>query len=256
MSLTPAELAVKMADRAREVIGPYFRAHLSIDDKSDASPVTIADKNTEAELRAMLAEHFPDHNIIGEEHGRTEQDSEYTWIIDPIDGTRAFITGMPTFGTLICQARNNRPELGVIDIPMVGDRWLAQVGQGATLNGEPCKVSATQEIKDALLFCTDPDMFVGEQIDQFKRVEQACRMRRFGGDCYSYGLLAAGHVDLIVEADLKIYDVMALIPVIEEAGGIITDWQGKPLYEADWDGTAVAAATPELHRQALALLNG
>jgi len=255
MNLTALQLAETMADHAREVIAPYFRSGLNIADKADDSPVTIADQNTEAALRQMLADHFPDHNIIGEEHANVDQGSEYTWVIDPIDGTRAFVSGMPTFGTLICQLKYNRPQLGIIDIPMIGDRWVAEAGNGVTFNGQPCAVSTQKSIDQATLYCTDPDMFVGEQPAQFARVEKAVKLRRFGGDCYSYGLLAAGHVDLIVEADLKVYDVMALIPVIEEAGGIITDWQGNPLTSEDWDGCALAAATPELHQQAMALLN-
>jgi histidinol phosphatase-like enzyme (inositol monophosphatase family) len=203
----------------------------------------------------MLENHFPSHNIIGEEHEQLVQDSEYTWVIDPIDGTKSFISGMTTFGTLIGLQQGERPILGVIDIPFSCERWIGQLGQGVTYNGEPCQASSVSDLADAILYCTEPDPFSESQLTYFNQLAKQVKLRRFGGDCYLAGLLASGHIDLIVEADLKIYDVIAMVNVIEEAGGLITDWDGQAVSAPNWDGTLLASATAALHQQALAVLN-
>lgn len=252
--LLPLELAHQMADRARSILQPYFRTRIQVQDKADTSPVTIADKETESALREMLQQHFPSHNIIGEEHEQLQQGGNFTWVIDPIDGTKSFISGMPTFGTLISLQEADQPILGLIDIPLSNERWEAQKGQGTRYNGQPCHTSSVTELKDAILYATEPDPFSQTQLQSFNRLARQVKLRRFGGDCYLAGLLACGHIDLLVEAGLKIYDVMAMVSVIEEAGGCISDWQGCPVGGLDWDGSLLASATAELHHQALAVL--
>ncbi|NVK41047.1 MAG: histidinol-phosphatase [Oceanospirillaceae bacterium] len=254
--MLPHELAHKMADRARSILQPYFRTRIQIQDKADTSPVTVADRETETALREMLQHHFPGHNIIGEEHEQIQQGGSFTWVIDPIDGTKSFISGMPTFGTLISLQEADQPILGLIDIPISDERWEAQRGCGALYNGRSCHTSGVTELRDAILYCTEPDPFSPGQLERFNQLARRVKLRRFGGDCYLAGLLASGHIDLLVEANLKIYDVMAMVTVIEEAGGRISDWQGQPVAGPDWDGSLLASATPQLHRQALAVLQG
>lgn len=249
--ITTAEAALSAS---RSNIAGYFRQRVSVDSKADESPVTIADRTTEALMRDIIASAHPEHSILGEEHGIDAEGADYQWVIDPIDGTKSFISGMPTFGTLLGLTHKGEATLGIIDMPMLDERWVGQKGQPSTFNGSPCKVSAVTELADAMLYCTEPTMFNPEQYQRFEALTKQVAMRRFGGDCYSYGLLASGQIDLVVEGDLKYYDVMALIPVIEGAGGVITDWQGQPLTR-DWDGLVVAAATPELHQKALAVIN-
>lgn len=254
--LQPHELANQMADRARSILQPYFRTRLPIQDKADTSPVTVADRETETALRTMVESHFPEHNIIGEEHGQRQQGGRFTWVIDPIDGTKSFVSGMPTFGTLISLQDTGQPILGVIDIPISDERWTARRGSGAHYNGAPCHTSAVTELSDSILYSTEPDPFSPAQLARFDALARQVKLRRFGGDCYLAGLLASGHIDLLVEANLKIYDVMAMVTVIEEAGGCISDWRGEPVGGPDWDGGLLASATEELHRQALAVLQG
>lgn len=246
--------AHQLADVARPITLSYFRRPLAVQLKCDDSPVTIADRETEAALRAMITQQFPHHGIYGEEHGSEGADRLHTWVIDPIDGTRAFITGMPLFGTLIALLEAGKPQLGILEIPALAERWAGIRGQPSSHNGQPCQVSGCQELSRATLYSTSPDMFQGDELNRYQALARAVGLRRFGGDCYSYGLLASGHVDLVVEADLAPYDYLALVPVVEGAGGIISDWQGNPLSLAS-DGRVVAAASPILHRQALDILS-
>lgn len=248
--------AAELADMARATTLRYFRQPLSVEHKTDASPVTIADRTTEQRLRALIRDRFPEHGLYGEEYGQDQDNSSrYRWIIDPIDGTKSFISGMPTFGTLLALLDGNRPLIGVIDMPALGERWCGASDQPSTFNERPCHCRDCPELAAATLFATSPDMFMATDSERFTRLSQRVRLRRFGGDCYAYGLLAAGFIDLVVEADLKPYDYMALVPVIEGAGGVITDWQGKSL-GLDSDGRVLAAATQALHEQARALLAG
>jgi len=243
--------AESLADAARPVSLSYFRRPLTVDMKADDSPVTVADRTVEATLRRMIAERYPDHAVYGEEMGHTVGDV-FTWVVDPIDGTKSFITGSPLWGTLIALAVRGRPTLGVVDCPVPGDRWTA--ANGRTLhNGAPARTSDRRVLSEAFFYTTSPDAFAEEDLGRLERVSRAARLRRFGGDCHSYGLLASGHVDVIVEAGLQPYDYMSLVPVIEGAGGVITDWRGGAL-GFDSDGRVVAAATPELHRACLDLL--
>jgi inositol-phosphate phosphatase/L-galactose 1-phosphate phosphatase/histidinol-phosphatase len=254
----PAELvalAQRLADAARPIAARYFRTGLIVDDKSDSSPVTIADREAETAMRALLGEHVPDHGVFGEEHGAVRTDAEYVWVLDPIDGTKAYITGLPIFGTLIALLHRGQPVLGVIDQPILGERWLGVDGERSTLNGKPIQVRACASLDRAYMYSTAPIMFPGAFEKRHQALTQRVKLFRWGGDCYAYGLLAAGHVDLVVENSLKLYDFAALVPVIKGAGGLITDWRGKPL-DVHSDGSVLAAGDAAVHRAAIDVLNG
>ncbi|MDW3204940.1 MAG: histidinol-phosphatase [Alphaproteobacteria bacterium] len=249
------DLAHRLADIARPIARQYFRTSLSVVSKQDDSPVTIADRSIEAAMREEIERTFPDHGILGEEHGTVRLDAEAVWVLDPIDGTKAFITGMPSFGTLIACCVGGRPILGVIDQPIQEERWLGAAGRVSTCNGTEITVSGRETLADSVLYATGPEMFVGTPEEaRFARLRDAMRFTRYSGDCYAYGLLASGYVDLVVEAQLQPYDYCALAPVVEGAGGVIADWNGAPL-TLNSDGRVVAAASPALHRAALQRLN-
>jgi inositol-phosphate phosphatase/L-galactose 1-phosphate phosphatase/histidinol-phosphatase len=246
-------LANQMADRAAAIILSYFRQKLTVEDKQDASPVTIADRESEEAMRRLIAQHAPDHGILGEEFGPERTDAEWVWVLDPIDGTKAFITGKPSFGTLIALLHEGVPVLGIIDQPVLRERWLGLSGRPSQLNGTAIACRPCPDIAQAALYATTPDMFRGADAARFERVRSAVKLVRFGADCYAAGLLALGFVDLMVEASLKPYDYMALVPVIEGAGGVVTDWQGGQLGLGS-DGRIVAAGDRRAQRAALALL--
>jgi len=245
--------AETLADAAGAVIRRYFRKPFAVEAKSDASPVTIADREAEQAMRALILEAYPDHGVIGEEFGVTHPDAALTWILDPIDGTGSFVTGKPIFGTLIALWRNGAPLLGIIDQPISGERWVGAIGHGTTLNGAPVRVRACAALDEAALDATDPSMFTDEPT--FDTLLGQVASNRWGSDCYAYALLASGHVDLVVERGLKLWDYATLVPVIEEAGGLITDWQGKPLRPGA-SGHVLAAGDARVHKQAKAVLAG
>ncbi|MGE5547743.1 MAG: histidinol-phosphatase [Solirubrobacterales bacterium] len=254
----PAEfiaLADRLAEAARPVIRKYFRTPVAVDDKDDASPVTIADREVEAAMRAIIRDSFPDHGILGEEHGRENTEAEYVWVLDPIDGTKAFITGKPSFGTLIALAHRGRPILGVIDQAILGERWMGGDGHATTLNGRPARVRACDSLSKAYAYTTGPEHFDADTLPAWERVRARVKQPRYGCDCYAYALLASGFVDLVVEAGLKPYDFAALVPVIANAGGTVTDWQGRAL-TIHSDGRVCAAGDSRLHAQALEVLAG
>jgi inositol-phosphate phosphatase/L-galactose 1-phosphate phosphatase/histidinol-phosphatase len=258
MTACPSEfvaLAEELAEIARPVIRKYFRTPVAVDDKADASPVTIADREVEAAMRAAIAEAFPSHGILGEEHGQTNIDAEYVWILDPIDGTKAFITGKPSFGTLIALTRHGRPILGVIDQAILDERWLGADGRPTTLNGQPARVRACDQLAKAYAYTTGPEHFDAATLPAWNRIAARVKQPRYGCDCYAYALLSSGFVDLVVEAGLKPYDFAALVPVIENAGGTVTDWQGGKL-TIHSDGRVCAAGDARLHAQALEVLAG
>ncbi|HYH20230.1 MAG TPA: histidinol-phosphatase [Azospirillum sp.] len=249
-------LAERLADSGGAVVRRYFRTPVAVDDKADASPVTIADREAERAIRAIIEAERPDDGIVGEEHGNKNTDAEYVWVIDPIDGTKSFITGRPIFGTLIALLHRGRPILGVIDQPVIGDRWIGAAGRPTTHNGQPATVRAcVGGLGAAMLGTTSPDLFPGGDVHAFRRVAAAAKVTVYGGDCYTYGLLASGYYDLVVEAGLKLYDFAALVPVITGAGGIMTDWRGRPL-DATSDGHVIAAGDARTHAEALAALAG
>lgn len=248
-------LAEALADAAGGVVRRYFRQKIAIDQKGDLTPVTIADREAEVAMRRLIAERFPDHGIIGEEHGPTRPEAPYVWVLDPIDGTKSFISGIPLFGTLIALAFEGRPVLGVIDQPILGERWVGAAGRPSTLNGTPIRTRACADLAAATLYTTQPEMFAGGDAAAFARLRTAVRLARYGADCYAYAVLASGFVDLVVESGLKPYDYSALVPVIEGAGGTMTDWQGRPLTLAS-AGHVVAAGDAALGVSARRLLAG
>ncbi|MFZ5778852.1 MAG: histidinol-phosphatase [Pseudomonadota bacterium] len=252
----PAELvalAQQLADAARPIVVRHFRTGLTVDDKTDASPVTIADREAETAMRAILDRHVPQHGVFGEEHGAVRTDADYVWVLDPIDGTKAFITGLPIFGTLIALLHHGKPVLGVIDQPILQERWLGVAKEASTFNGRPIRVRACAALAEAYMYSTAPIMFPGALAQRHEALAQRVKLFRWGGDCYAYGLLAAGHVDLVVENALKLYDFAALVPVITGAGGLITDWRGQPL-DMHSDGSVLAAGDAAVHRAAMEVL--
>ena len=253
------DAAAAMADAAAEVVRQHFRQGVAIDDKHDESPVTVADRDAEAAMRAFITERFPDHGIIGEEHGIEREDAEFVWVLDPIDGTKSFVTGSPLFGTLIALMQGSQPLLGVIDMAVLGERWSGVIGEGAIFHArreaQPALCRECPSLDQAYLRTTSPEMFEKHGLtEQWDRLRKAVKQPVYGGDCYNYGLLASGHVDLVVEADLKTYDYMALVPIVEAAGGLASDWQGQPLGPAS-DGSVVMAGDARVHEAALQILS-
>jgi len=250
-------IAGELADAAGAAILPYFRANPAVASKAHAGgfdPVTEADRAAEAAMRAVLGTRCPEHGILGEEFGEIER-GPLRWVLDPIDGTRAFIGGLPLWGTLIALCDGDEPLLGCIDQPFLGERYTGRPGIASARDRNGTRALATRacaRLAEAFLMATDPAMFrTAEERAGFARVAAEVRQTRYGGDCYAYCMLAAGHIDLVVEADLKLYDVAALVPVIEAAGGVVTDWQGRRRFDS---GRIVAAGDARVHRAALALL--
>ena len=255
-SLSDNELAGffdHLADAARSIALMYFRSNLDFERKQDLSPVTIADQAIEHELTRLIAARFPGHGILGEETGSTPGE-RYTWYLDPIDGTKSFISGMPLFGTLVALAdeENGSVVAGMIDMPALAERWYG-TPDGTMFNNVPAKVSRAKKLENAQIYTSSPDFFSQQDWARYDALSRKAMFRRFGGDCYQYGLLASGYCDLVVETSLKSFDFMALVPVVEGAGGVIRDWDGSPLTR-DSDGRVVAAANEALLDQALAIL--
>lgn len=241
------------ADEAGKLALRHFRNGLSVEHKADDSPVTIADRMIETYLRERIAEHFPDHGIYGEEHGVEGLDRRFVWVVDPIDGTKSFVTGHPLFGGLMALLEEGRPRLGQIDMPATGERWCGVAGKDSTLNGVAIRTSGCTDLDSAYAYTTDPMLFSGPRQDIFAMLRDRVRLLRFGGDCYNYALLASGHCDLVVECGLEPYDYLPVVQVVQGAGGCITDWHGEALHTGS-TGDVVASATPELHEQILAEL--
>ncbi|MFD0986428.1 histidinol-phosphatase [Methyloligella solikamskensis] len=246
-----------LANQASSVILPRFRAKVDIAHKggNDFDPVTEADKEAERVMRELLKERFPEHGIIGEEFGNENEDAEYCWVLDPIDGTRAFIMGQPLWGVLIGVARKGVPIVGMMEQPFSGERFWAADGKAFYRRGETeqtIQTRACAKLEDALLGSTTPDMFDAANLARFDSLAEACRLRRYGGDCYNYCLLAMGEIDLVVEAGLQTYDILPLIPVVEAAGGVVTTWEGG---DASKGGRIIASGDRALHEQALKHLN-
>jgi histidinol phosphatase-like enzyme (inositol monophosphatase family) len=254
-ALTEADvmLAHRLADAAGAAIRPWFRRPFLVETKEDFSPVTIADREAEAAIRAMLGEHRPDDGVIGEEYGDDRPDAARVWVLDPIDGTRAFVAGRPLFGTLIALLEDGVPVLGVIDQCIAGDRWIGGSDRPTTLNGRRAHVRACAGLGDAHLATTAPWLFDEADLPRFDALRRAARDTLLGGDCHNYGLAASGHLDLVVEAGLKIHDWAALVPVVTGAGGVMTDWDGAPLRRGS-DGRVIAAGDARVAAGAMALL--
>lgn len=243
----------ELADAARAIALTHFRSQIDFERKSDLTPVTIADQAIEKELRRRIASRFPDHGVLGEEMG-VSPGERFTWYIDPIDGTKSFISGMPLFGTLIALADQAKGEVvaGMIDMPALDERWYG-AGDRTIFNGKPARVSGATRLQESQIYTSSPDFFTPAEWELYEALSRKAMFRRFGGDCYQYGLLASGHCDLVVEASLKSFDFMPLIAVVEGAGGVIRDWRGEPLTPQS-DGRVVAAASESLLEQAVAIL--
>jgi myo-inositol-1(or 4)-monophosphatase len=249
----------ELATVSGETIRPFFRSALSVENKSRSGgfdPVTAADRAAEAAMRALIRKTFPEHGIIGEEFPADRPDAEYVWILDPIDGTKSFICGMPAWGTLIALTRHGEPIYGMMHQPFTREHFTGD-GSGARYRGpagdRALQVRPCAELDDAVMLTTSPLLMKEADRQSFFRVEQSVRLSRYGGDCYAYCVLAAGHVDLIVETELKPHDVLALIPIIEGAGGIMTTWENGPALHG---GRVVAAGDARVHAQAMKILNG
>lgn len=249
----------ELATRSGEAILPFFRAHHATEDKSHGGvfdPVTEGDRAGEVIMRHLINRSFPQHGVLGEEYGDENLDAEYVWVLDPIDGTRAFISGIPVWGTLIGLQRDGVPVYGMMHQPFTGERFSGD-GRRARYQGpggeRVLRTRQTTELSAATLMTTTPAMFTGEEAQAYARVEAQVRLPRYGCDCYAYCMLAAGHVDLVIESGLKPYDIVALIPIIEGAGGVVTSWHGG---SAAGGGSVVAAANQALHQAALAVLAG
>jgi inositol-phosphate phosphatase/L-galactose 1-phosphate phosphatase/histidinol-phosphatase len=245
--------AQRMADESGKILRRYFRNDFAFEDKPDATPVTKADREVEKMLRGMIAAEYPDHGIVGEEFGAVRENAEVVWVLDPIDGTSGFITGKPLFGTLIGCVHKGVPVAGVIDHPALSERWLGGAGTPTTFNGKRVRVRPCARISEAMLYATTPHMFVGGDAYAFEALCEAVKRPQYGADCYAYGLLASGFVDLVVESSMKPSDYCALAPVVAAAGGIITDWEGRPLGLKS-DGRVIAAGDARIHARALKIL--
>lgn len=251
-------MAEALADAARRETLAHFRGNaLATESKrADFDPVTVADRAAEQAMREILATLRPDDAILGEEYGPVQGTSGLTWVLDPIDGTRGYICGTPTWGVLIAVSDAEGPFLGVIDQPYVRERFSGGAGRSVVsgpMGDRPLGVRHTGTLAEAILFTTFPEVGSPDEGAAFRRVAQEVKLTRYGCDCYAYALLAAGQIDLVIEAGLQPYDVHAPIAVIESAGGIVTDWQGGAAHQG---GRVLAAATAEVHAAALALLNG
>ena len=238
-------LALALADAAGGAIRPLFRGAWSQERKADRSFVTEADRAAEAAMRKLIEDACPADGIIGEEYGTRNEGAGRQWVLDPIDGTTSFIAGRPIFGTLIALLQDGWPVLGIIDQPISGERWVGRIGQPTLFNGKPATARPLKELSDAVLATTSPHLFTNLEADAFMSVAKTVAEKKivFGGDCYNYALLASGHIDVVIEAGLKLYDYAALVPVVEGAGGMMSDWQGNPL-DAGSDGTVIAIGDP------------
>lgn len=246
-------LAESLVEASAPIVRRHFRTALEVDDKADRSPVTMADREVETALRAILRERVPTHGIIGEEHGRENEHAKYVWVIDPIDGTKAFITGRPTFGTLVALLEDGKPILGIIDQPILGDRWVGLRDEPTLYGGRTLRTRPCGHLGAARLSTTGPQYFTPDERRAFDHLATATRFTTYGGDCYQYGLLAMGGIDLVVEGGLKLYDFAALVPIVEGAGGRMSDWAGRPL-DLESGGQVIASGDPSLHDAALARL--
>jgi myo-inositol-1(or 4)-monophosphatase len=247
----------ELAAVSGETIRPFFRSALGVENKSRSGgfdPVTAADRAAETAMRTLIKRTFPEHGIVGEEFDPDHADAEYVWVLDPIDGTKSFICGMPAWGTLIALTRGGEPIYGMMHQPFTREHFSGD-GKGASYRGPAgdriLRARTCETLGDAVMLTTSPLLMNNADRQSFERVQDAVRLSRYGGDCYSYCMLAAGHVDLVIETELKPHDVLALIPIVEGSGGIMTTWDnGRP----NKGGRIVAAGDPRVHAQAMALL--
>lgn len=240
----------RMFDDSGAIILKHFRRRVEVEQKGDDTPVTVADKQAEAAIRTIIREVFPEHGILGEEEGAENENAEYLWVIDPIDGTRNFIAGKPLFTTLIALCRKGRPILGAVHQPFTSERWIGS-REGAQCNSAPIAVRPCAKLEEAWIATTSPHLFSAEGFEGFERLRLQCRESLYGGDAYHYAMLAQGQIDLVVEEGLKFHDIAALIPLIEAAGGQVTNWQGESLSATNGVLHVIASGDAALHKKAL-----
>ena len=243
-----------LADAAGTISMEYFRTSLSIDNKSDESPVTIADQNTELKIRSMIEKEYPDHGILGEEFDSVNPEAEFIWVIDPIDGTRSYIAGHKDFGNLISLTQNKKPIIGIINCPAHNERWVGVKNHNTTINQQTAKTSGIEKIKDAYLFTSGLYFDEPHLRNGVKKITEKVKYYRYGGDCYMYGMVASGLIDIVIEDTLKVHDYMALVNIIEGAGGEITDKFGNEI-TTDSKGSIIASANKKLHSELISLIN-
>ncbi len=250
-----ADFAGQLADASRAHLRTTIGQPVAADSKGDGSPVTAVDRAVESRLREMIEARYPEHGIVGEEHGATAPDRELVWALDPIDGTLPYLAGIPVFGTLIALLHHGAPLIGVIDMPATEQRWLGCRGQPSTLNGTQVRTRACPALSEALISNSNPDFYTAATRPAFDRLKAAVRWTVYGGSCLAYGQLAAGRTDLALDVTFDPYDYLALVPVIEGAGGRITDWSGNTL-TLDSGDRILAAGDPARHAEALEILAG
>ena len=252
-----ARFADDLATASGAGILPFFRTALAAEDKSQGGvfdPVTEADRAAEAIMRRLIVERFPEHGIVGEEFGNEREDAEYVWVLDPIDGTKAFVSGLPLWGTLIGLLQGGRAHYGMMHQPFIGERFFGDGGEAGYRGPHghgPLRTRPCARLADATLSTTSPSLIPASHLERYRRVERVVRLARYGYDCYAYCMLAGGHIDVVVEAGLKPYDIVALVPIIEGAGGVVTTWSGG---RPENGGAIVACGDPSLHEQILPLL--
>ncbi len=257
MNSADVTLAHRLADAAANAIRPYFRSEFGLETKADLSPVTLADRAAEAAMRAIVEKEHPTDGVIGEEYGSSRADASRIWVFDPIDGTTSFIAGRPIFGTLIALMQDGWPVMGIIDQPITKERWLGVVGKPTTFNGKTVTSRACASLDQILLATSSPHYFNDENAAKFQNLVPHVNAKRaiYGGDCYNYGLVASGHVDLVVESGLKVHDFAALVPIVEGAGGRMCDWRGEPL-DANSEGDVIACGDPARVQEIVDILSG
>ena len=246
--------ANKLADEAGIISMEYFRTSLDIENKSDETPVTIADKNTELKLRSMIEKKYPDHGILGEEFDSINPDAEFIWVIDPIDGTKSYVAGHKDFGNLISLTQNKKPIIGIINCPAHDERWVGAKNQNSTFNLQPSKTSSVNKIEDAYFFSSGLYFTEPHLRNAVDKIKHKVKYYRYGGDCYMYGMVASGLIDFVIEDTLKVHDYMALVNVIEGSGGKVTDKFGNEI-TTDSRGSCIASANEKLHSELISLIN-
>jgi myo-inositol-1(or 4)-monophosphatase len=247
----------RLANVAGEAVMPFFRTSIGVENKAGRGfdPVTAADHAGEAAMRQLIKATFPNHGVIGEEFGSEGDGAEYVWVLDPIDGTRGFITGLPTWGTLIGLLKGGAPVYGMMSQPFTKERFFGDGGSAryrGPLGDRRLRTRPCAAIEQAIMSSTSPRIFTGDDLTAFERLEAITRTTRYGGDCYAYSMLAAGQIDLVVETELKPYDIVAMIPIVEGAGGVVTDWNGG---SASNGGRVIAAGDKRVHAAAMEILN-
>jgi histidinol-phosphatase len=250
-----AALAMCMADEVGSIVRQYFRTRPEVASKQDESPVTIADREIELVLRDRIREAFPDHGIRGEEFADYQTSADWCWHLDPIDGTKSFLSGSLCFGTQIALTYHGRPVLGLIDQPITGERWFSGNAKSTWLNDQTARTSSCQDLPNAVMYTSDPYLYSEENAAKFETLRKSVQLTRYSHDCYAAGLLAIGQIDLLVETGVHAYDIAAQIPVIQGAGGVVSDWNGNAP-QLEYQGEFLAASTPQLHASALAVLIG